>query len=197
MDPGLVSKGFLMDPPESFPLGLHGLVWDFLNMQAAKEGIFLTFLRCLGVIPLLDNIRRNFKDQGSVCGAKLVATSCPVPKDPRLTTDCPRPTSQDWLLPHHFPPPSSWQGFGMVSWSDLGVLLLPPGFCLGPKSGFSRCPPMEPPWCASIEWQIWLYLTHSCVSPCLLYLGSPCNPPSWERKVLIGHQNRVLALVPW
>ena len=37
MAPGLVSEGFLVDPPESLPLVLHGILWDYPNSQATQE----------------------------------------------------------------------------------------------------------------------------------------------------------------
>ena len=38
MAPGLVSKGFLVDPPERLPLVFHGLLWEFSNRQATQGG---------------------------------------------------------------------------------------------------------------------------------------------------------------
>ena len=40
MDPGLVSKGFLIDPPEFLTLVLHVLLWEFTNSQDTKWGDF-------------------------------------------------------------------------------------------------------------------------------------------------------------
>ena len=79
----------------------------------------------------------------------------------------------------------------MSSRLELVDIILPPGFCLGPKPGFSRCLPRELPWCAPLEWLIWVDLTLSGISLCLFWLCSPWNLPSWARKVLIGHQNQV------
>ena len=63
MSPGLVAEGFLIDPPECFPLFLHGLLWEFPNMQATQGDIFLTLLIFLGIISLLDSLRRDLKNQ--------------------------------------------------------------------------------------------------------------------------------------
>ena len=62
MTPGLVSEGFLMDPPESFHLVFRGLLWDLPNSQATQGGVRgLTLLIFLVIIPLLDNMRINLK----------------------------------------------------------------------------------------------------------------------------------------
>ena len=58
---GLVSTGFLMDPPDRLPLVLHGLLWDFPNIQATQGGGFWRFMRFLDIIPLLDNLSRDLK----------------------------------------------------------------------------------------------------------------------------------------
>ena len=63
MDPGLVSEGFLIDPPEHLPLVLNGLLWEFPNKHATQGGSFLIFLSFLGIIPLLDSLRRDLKDK--------------------------------------------------------------------------------------------------------------------------------------
>ena len=84
----------------------------------------------------------------------------------------------------------------MGSQSKLEGLFLPPGSFFVPKPGFYRCLPREPPWCAPIEWRIWLDLKISGISLCILEIGAPCNTPSWARKVLIGHHNRVPRSVP-
>ena len=61
--PGLVSSVFLVNPPEHFPLILHGLLRDFPSIQATQGDSFLILMSFLGVIPLLDNPRSNFKEQ--------------------------------------------------------------------------------------------------------------------------------------
>ena len=63
MAPGLVSEGFLMDPPECFTLVFNGLLWYLPNRQATQGGSFLTLLIFLGIINLLDNLRRYFMEQ--------------------------------------------------------------------------------------------------------------------------------------
>ena len=63
MNLGLVSKGFLVDPPDRLPLVFHGLLWDFPNSQATQGGFFLSFLRFLDISPLLDNMSRYLKVQ--------------------------------------------------------------------------------------------------------------------------------------
>ena len=40
----LVSEGFLIDPPECLLLILHGILWDFPNMQGTQVEIFLILL---------------------------------------------------------------------------------------------------------------------------------------------------------
>ena len=63
MDPGLVSKGLLIDLPERLPLVLHGLLWDFTKKKVTQGGSFLIFMIFLGINPLLDIMRRNLKEQ--------------------------------------------------------------------------------------------------------------------------------------
>ena len=68
--------------------------------------------------------------------AKPGSPSRPVLKRPWLTTSCPFPPSRSRILLHVCPPYTIWWGLGMGSWSELGGIILPPGFRLGPKSGF-------------------------------------------------------------
>ena len=56
---------------------------------------------------------------------------------------------------------------------------------------------MELPWCPLLECRIWVDLTLSGISLCLLGIGDPWNPSSWVQKVLTGHYNRVPKLFPW
>ena len=62
MAPGLVSEGFLIELPEILPLLLHGLLSGFPKRQATQGGSFMVFLIFLGAIPLLDSLRRDFKE---------------------------------------------------------------------------------------------------------------------------------------
>ena len=61
MCPGLVSEGILIDPLECLSLVLHGLLWDFSNMQDTQEGSFLILIIFLGIIPILDSLKRDLK----------------------------------------------------------------------------------------------------------------------------------------
>ena len=63
MEPGLVYEGFLIEPPECLPLVIHGIMWDFPNIQATQVGSFLILLIFLGIIPLLDILMRYLKEQ--------------------------------------------------------------------------------------------------------------------------------------
>ena len=63
MAPGLVHEELLVDPHRFFPLALHGLLWDFPNIQSTQRGCFLELLRFLGIINLLDNIVKYLKVQ--------------------------------------------------------------------------------------------------------------------------------------
>ena len=60
---GLVSKVFLVDPIECFPLALHGLLWDFPNIKGKQGVSFLILMRLIGIIPLLDSLMMYFKEQ--------------------------------------------------------------------------------------------------------------------------------------
>ena len=188
---GLVSDGFIIDPPACLPLFLHGLLWEFPNKQATQGGCFLILQRFLGITPSWIVWGGIWCRNGSACGAKTRAPYNPVPKIPWLTTSWPCTTSWYRLLLHLWPPTPSWRGFGMLSWLELGGLLLPPWSCIETKYKFSRCLPTELPWWDHIEWWICMDTTLSSISWCILRLGTPCNSPSWKRKVLIGHYNRV------
>ena len=63
MAPGLFSEGFLVDPFGCLPLVLHGLLWDFTNIQATQGGSFMIFLVLLVIIPLFGSIMRDSKEQ--------------------------------------------------------------------------------------------------------------------------------------
>ena len=122
----------------------------------------------------------------SAYGEKPGSPSCTIAEGSWLTIDWPCSPSYYRLLSHLYSPPPGWWGFEMDSWLELVGLLLSPGYFLGPKSKFSRCLPRKLPLWAPF-WHIAMFLG----------LGAPWNPPSWEQKVLIGHQNRVPRLVPW
>ena len=117
--PGLVSEVFLINPPERLPLILHGLLWDFSNSQATLGGSFPTLWILLGIIPFFDHLRGYLKEKNPAYGAKPGAPSRLIPKSPRLTIDWPYPPSLARLIPYIYPPPPSWWGFGMGSWSEL------------------------------------------------------------------------------
>ena len=95
-------------------------------------------------------VRGIWSSNGSACGSKPEPPSYPFPKVSWLTTSWSCPTSWVRILSHLILPPPSWWGFGMGYQLDLGGLLLSPESHLGPKSGFSRCLPREPPWCAPL-----------------------------------------------
>ena len=63
MAPGLVSEGLIIGLPECFPLVLHGLLWDFPNRKITQGESFMTLLIFLVIITLLDNMRRDLKEQ--------------------------------------------------------------------------------------------------------------------------------------
>ena len=48
MGPGMVSKVFLIYPPECLTLVFHGLLWDFPNRQATQRGEFSDPAKLLG-----------------------------------------------------------------------------------------------------------------------------------------------------
>ena len=78
MAPGLVSEGFLIYPTEIFTLVLHVLLQELPNSQATQGGSFLICLSFLGIIPLLDNLRRNLKEQCFIlwCQTMSYLSSC-------------------------------------------------------------------------------------------------------------------------
>ena len=61
--PGLVSEGFLIEPPENLPLVFHGILWGFPSRQGTQGGSFLILPRLMVIIHLLDSLRRHFKVQ--------------------------------------------------------------------------------------------------------------------------------------
>ena len=144
MAPGLVSDGFLVDPPECLSLVLHGILWYFPKMQATQGGISWPFWTSWVLSPSWIFWGGIWNSKSSACVAKPVIHSCPVPKGPRFTTDWTCPPSWARIIPHICPPPPSWLVFVIGSWSGLGGLLLPPGSCIGLKYWFYRCLPREP-----------------------------------------------------
>ena len=191
MDPGLLSEEFLIDPLESLPLVLYGLLWDFPNIQATQGRSFMILMSFLDIIPLSYSLMRDLKEQwfSLWCQSRISLSSRPR----RSSVDHSLSMSPLVISAHilYFPLPPGWWVFEIVSWLELGGLLLPPGSCLGPRYRFSRCHPRELPWCAPLEWRIWVDMTLSGISICLLGKGNTCNPLSWARKVLIGYHNRV------
>ena len=69
----------------------------------------------------------------------------------------------------------------MVSWLELGSLLMPAGSFFGTNFVLSRCIPRELPWCTPLE-------TLNGISLCLLGIGAPWDFSSWAQKILIVHQ---------
>ena len=197
IDPGLVSEGFLIDLPERLTLVLHGLLWDLPNSQETQGGSFLTFLSLLGIIPLLDNLRRYLKEQwfSLCCQTRIYLYSCP--KMP--------------LVDHILAMSYLMISYPTVSFTTSSKLVgIWDGFLVefrrsSPASrisswhkySFYRCLPRETPWCAPLGWKIYVDLTLSSISQCILGIGAPCNSPLWARKVLIGPQNRVPRLITW
>ena len=141
MEPGLVSKGFLMDPPDHLPLVIHGLLWELSNRQAKQGGIFLTLLSLLGIRPLLETWWGILRSNVSYCGVKLGSTPNTITKGPQLTTAWPYTPLWARLLPHTCPPPTSWWVVGMGFRLELGGLFLPLGSRLGAKFVFTMCLP--------------------------------------------------------
>ena len=151
ISPGLVYKCFLIDPPEHLNLVLYGLLRYFPIKQETQGRSFLIFMIFLSIIPVLDILMRNLKYQWFRLWCQ---TSIPLSSrsksssiDHRLAI-----SSLMRLAPTaYFLPPPSWWVFVMGSRSELEGLLLPPSSHLGPKFGFTRCLPREPPWCAPLE----------------------------------------------
>ena len=77
---GMVSKVFLIDPPERLPLVLHGLLWDLTNSQVSQGGIFLTMMSFLGIIPFLDNLMRYLKEQWFILWCQTKSSFLSRPK---------------------------------------------------------------------------------------------------------------------
>ena len=60
----MVSKGFLIDPPECFPLVFRGLLWYFPNKKLTQGGGGgMILMRSLGIIPILDSLRSYLNEQ--------------------------------------------------------------------------------------------------------------------------------------
>ena len=141
MAPVMVYGGFLIDPPECLPLVLHGPLWDFPNKKATQGGSILIFLSFLGIISLLESLGKYFKDQWFIlwCQTRISLSSHPKGS---LVYHSLAVSSLVILAPiEYFPPPTIWWVFGMGSWPELEVLLLPPGSCIGPKYGFTGVSP--------------------------------------------------------
>ena len=160
---GLVSESFLIDPPECLTLVIHGLLWDFPNIQATQGGSYMVFMSFLVIIPLLGSLRGYLREKWLIMWCQTR----------RSLSSCPRRSSVDHSLaisyivssaPSHIcPPPPGWYRFDMGSRLELGRLILPTGSFLGPKSGFYRFLFREPPWCTPLEWRIWVDLNLSSI----------------------------------
>ena len=129
MSLGLVYEGFLVDPFYWLTLVLYGLFWYFTNRKYTQGGIFMTFIRLLGVIPLLDNIIGGFKVQ---CFSLSFQTGSSLLYSPKISL-VDQKLSIPSLVINIFPLISSWWEGVMVSWLGLVGLLQNPGYFLRPK----------------------------------------------------------------
>ena len=196
MDPGLVSEIFLIDPHNNLSLVLHGLLWDLPNSQSAQGGIFLTFLRLLGIFILLNNTRRNFKEQWFSLWHKTWISLSPCPRryavDHRLTMYSLIRLASEKSFSTSSKLVGIWDGLLVrVSRSSTASRL-----SSWTKIRISMCLPRRPPWCDPLGQKIWVGITLYGISRCLLGIGAPLDPPLWAREVLKEYQNRVMRSVP-
>ena len=196
MSLGLVYEGYQINLPEHFPLVLHGLLWYFPNIQATQGGSFLALLIFFGITPLLDNLRIYLGYLWfSLCFQTRISFSY---RTKHFTVDH---RLGIYYLARLGPTKYLFTSSKLVGiWYGLSVGVRRsspiPRLLSWPKSGFYRCIPRKPLWCAPLGWQIWVDLTLSGISRCLLGLDDPWNPPLWARKVLIGYENQVHRLIP-
>ena len=166
------------------------------NIQATQGGIFLILLIFLGIIPILGSLMREFKDQwfSMWCQTRSSLSSRHRRSSVEHRLAMSSLVSSDPIT--YFSTSSRLVGIldgllvGVRNYSTAYRLLY------WPKMRISGCLPRDLPWCAPIEWQIWVDLTLYDILLCLLGIGAPWNPTSWARKVLIGHQNWVPRSVP-
>ena len=75
---GLVYKCFLIDLHECLTLVLHGLLWEFPNIEGKQGFFFLVLLSFLGITRLLDTLLRYLKEQciSLWCQNRIYLSSC-------------------------------------------------------------------------------------------------------------------------
>ena len=127
MAPGMVLEGFLMDPPESLFLFLHGLLWDFINRKATQGVTSLPYWYYWVLFLSWRVWGGIWMSSGLAYGAKPGHLFHSVQEGIILTTAWPCPTSRGCLLSHPFLPFSGWWEFWMGFKLRLGDLLLLPG----------------------------------------------------------------------
>ena len=162
-----------------------------------RGGGVLTLLIFLGIIPLLDNMRRDLNKQWFIlwCQTRISLSSRPIGLSVEQSLSM---SSLVISAPSaYFTPPTSWWVVGIGYMFELGGRILPPGSSLGPKSRFSMCLPRRLPLCATPGWKIWVYLDFSGITWCLLGISASCDHPAWARKVLIVNKNCALVSVTW
>ena len=152
ISPGLVSEGYLNEPPDNFRLVLYGPLWYLSNRQTT-QGFFWPLWYSWLLFPYWIIRGGIWRRNSSACGTKTGSPPRPIPKGTQSTTAWPCPPSWDRVLPQLFPTPPSWWVFGMGYRSELGGLILTPGSCLGPILRFPRCLPRRPSWSAPLGWE--------------------------------------------
>ena len=147
----------------------------------------MALLIFLVIIPLLDDMRSYLKKQWFILWCETSSALSSRPKrfsvDHRFSMSSPMRLSTTVYLFTSSKIVGIWDGL------PVGVSRSSPVS--------RRCLPRKPPWCAPLGWKIWVDMPPSSISRYLLKIGAPCNPPLWSRKVLIGHQNRVMRSVLW
>ena len=134
MSPGLVSKVFLIYPPEYLLLVIFGLLWYFPNSLESQGG-GSDLVDIPGVLfPYWIILWFILTYNGSACDSKPGSTSRAISKGPWLTISGTCSILWHWLQTHHFTlPPSCWR-VGMVSQLELEGLLPHLRYLFGPKS---------------------------------------------------------------
>ena len=167
MSPGLVYEVFLIDPPECLPLFLSGFLRNFPNRKATQGVSFLILMSSLGIIPLFNNLRSNFKVQWFILRYQTKRSCSSRPKrssvDYSLAISSLVSSTYTTSLSTSSKLVGSWYGIlvrnrssspasSLSSWPKIRI------FCVSPHGAFLMCSSrvtkrcwIDPFWCFTMS----------------------------------------------
>ena len=183
-----------------FSIGTTWPLVGFPNRKSMQGESFLKFLRFLGIITLLDNMRRYLKVQWFSLWCKTK-----IPLFPWSTRSL-LYQSLDMLSLVKYDPTTSLNTYYNLVRSWDGISFLVRRYYTASRlfltqnpnlTGVSPCHPRGPPWCYPPGCQIRVYLPPFGTKWYLRGICDPWNPPSWVGKAMMSHQAWVMRLFPW